>query len=34
LLDTNALSVLMQREPDLAVVGWLDAQPAESIWTT
>ena len=24
----------MLREPDLAVVEWLDAQPAESIWTS
>jgi predicted nucleic acid-binding protein len=34
LLDTNVLSALMQREVDLAVTAWLDAQPAESIWTT
>ena len=34
LLDTNVLSALMVREPDPTVVGWLDAQPAESIWTT
>ncbi len=34
LLDTNSLSALVQREPDQAVVRWLDAQPAESIWTT
>ena len=34
LLDTNVLSVLMRREPDPAVVGWLDAQPPESVWTT
>jgi predicted nucleic acid-binding protein len=34
LLDTNVLSALMQREPDAAVVGWLDSQSAESIWTT
>jgi toxin FitB len=34
LLDTNVLSGLMQREPDRALVTWLDAQPAESIWTT
>jgi hypothetical protein len=34
LLDTNVLSALMQREPDPTVVAWLDAQPAESIWTT
>lgn len=34
LLDTNVLSALMQREPEPAVVVWLDRQPAESIWTT
>ena len=34
LIDTNVISALMQREPEPAVVGWLDAQPAESIWTT
>jgi toxin FitB len=34
LLDTNVLSALMLREPDSLVVKWLDAQPAESIWTT
>jgi len=34
LLDTNILSALMLREPDPTVVAWLDAQPAESIWTT
>lgn len=34
LLDTNVLSALMLREPDPSVVTWLDAQPAESIWTT
>ncbi len=34
LLDTNVLSALMMRKPDPAVVGWLDTQPAESIWTT
>jgi predicted nucleic acid-binding protein len=34
LLDTNVLSALMLREPDPAVVDWLDRQPAESIWTT
>ncbi len=34
LLDTNVVSALMQREPDAAVVAWLDAQPAESVWTT
>ena len=34
LLDTNVLSALMRREPDPAVMTWLDNQPAESIWTT
>ena len=34
LLDTNVLSALMQQAPDPVVVGWLDGQPAESIWTT
>jgi predicted nucleic acid-binding protein len=34
LLDTNVVSALMRREPEPAVVTWLDAQPAESIWTT
>lgn len=34
LLDTNVLSALMQREPEGAVVRWLDAQPPESVWTT
>lgn len=34
LLDTNVISALMRRDPDTAVVAWLDRQPAESIWTT
>ena len=34
LLETNVLSALMLRKPDATVVAWLDAQPAESIWTT
>lgn len=34
LLDTNVLSALMRQDRDPAVVGWLDDQPAESIWTT
>lgn len=34
ILDTNVLSALMRREPDHAVVDWLDRQPAESIWIT
>ena len=34
LLDTNVVSALMRRDPEPAVVSWLDDQPAESIWTT
>jgi predicted nucleic acid-binding protein len=34
LLDTNVISALMQSSPDPAIVGWLDRQPAESVWTT
>ena len=34
ILDTNVLSALMQVAPDVAVVDWLDLQPAESIWIT
>jgi len=34
ILDTNVLSALMRRAPDAAVVGWLDRQPAESVWIT
>ena len=34
LLDTNVVSAVMQRDVNLAVVSWLDTQPAESIWTT
>jgi hypothetical protein len=34
LLDTNVISALMRREPDPAVVGWLDGLPAESVWVT
>jgi toxin FitB len=34
ILDTNVLSALMLDEPEAAVVGWLDSQPAESVWTT
>lgn len=33
-LDTNVVSALMQRDPDLAVIAWLDGLPAESVWTT
>lgn len=34
ILDTNVLSALMRKAPDPEVVGWLDRQPAESIWIT
>jgi predicted nucleic acid-binding protein len=34
IVDTNVLSALMRAVPDVAVVSWLDEQPAESIWTT
>jgi hypothetical protein len=34
ILDTNVLSALMRARPEPAVLGWLDGQPAESIWTT
>jgi predicted nucleic acid-binding protein len=34
ILDTNVLSALMQTDVDPAVVAWLDAQRAESIWLT
>ena len=34
ILDTNVISALMRAPPDEAVVGWLDRQPPESIWTT
>lgn len=34
ILDTNVLSALMRTSPDLAVVSWLDRQPADSIWIT
>ena len=33
-LDTNVLSALMRRLPDVDVIGWLDNQPRSSIWTT
>jgi predicted nucleic acid-binding protein len=32
ILDTNMLSALMQQQPDLMVVDWLDQQPTETIW--
>jgi predicted nucleic acid-binding protein len=34
ILDTNVLSALMRTTPEPAVVGWLDRQPADSIWLT
>ena len=34
ILDTNVLSTLMRKEPDAAVVDWVDRQPAESVWIT
>jgi predicted nucleic acid-binding protein len=33
-LDTNVLSALMRTDPDAVVVGWLDRQPADSVWIT
>ena len=34
ILDTNVLSALMRTSPDMAVVSWLNRQPADSIWMT
>lgn len=34
LLDTNVISALMRRTPDLRVIAWLDRQPPTSVWTT
>lgn len=34
LLDTNVLAALMRAADEPAVERWLDAQPAESLWTT
>lgn len=34
ILDTNVLSALMERIPDIKVMGWLDSQPRTSVWTT
>jgi predicted nucleic acid-binding protein len=34
ILDTNVLSALMRKAPEAPVVGWLDRQPAESVWIT
>jgi predicted nucleic acid-binding protein len=33
-LDTNVVSALMRREPDPAVVSWLNDLPPESVWTS
>ena len=33
-LDTNVVSALMRKDPDGAVIAWIDAQPAESMWIT
>ncbi|MEO6023443.1 MAG: type II toxin-antitoxin system VapC family toxin [Burkholderiales bacterium] len=34
ILDTNVLSALMRKAPEIPVIKWLDRQPAESIWIT
>jgi predicted nucleic acid-binding protein len=34
ILDTNVLSALMRTSPDMAVVSWLNRQPADSILMT
>ncbi len=34
ILDTNVLSALMQAQPDVRVIEWLDRQAPESIWIT
>ena len=34
ILDTNVLSALMQADPDVRVIEWLDRQAPESIWIT
>jgi hypothetical protein len=34
LLDTNVISALMQRQPEPAVIAWLDGLPPESVWIT
>jgi toxin FitB len=33
-LDTNVVSAVMRRDPDVAVRDWLDRQPAQSLWLT
>jgi predicted nucleic acid-binding protein len=34
ILDTNVLSALMRRDPEVSVVEWLNRQPTESVWIT
>ncbi len=34
IFDTNVLSALMQSQPDIRVVSWLDRQPSEAVWIT
>jgi toxin FitB len=34
ILDTNVVSALMDAEPDVTVITWLDAQAWTSMWTT
>jgi predicted nucleic acid-binding protein len=34
ILDANVLAALMRASPDIAVIEWLDRQPAESVWIT
>jgi predicted nucleic acid-binding protein len=34
ILDTNVVSAVMRRDANPTVVGWLDNQPVESVWTT
>lgn len=34
ILDTNVISALMRTPAEPPVVGWLDQQAAESVWTT
>ena len=34
ILDTNVLSALMLREPEIVIEAWLDRQARTSVWTT
>lgn len=34
ILDTNVISTVMQLEPTVNVINWLDTQPENSIWTS